>query len=153
MQQILCGSDQQKWVKRLSLQRSNFLCGVELIVKGHFNADGQIKGHTGDTNLCLGAARIPRFEPGIVRFWFYIFFQSIGLFTWNISCEKIVHEKIKPILKIFLTSLFTHLTYIPPENKVYQLIINWYYIAFPIKSGLRLMSLNFLWISYSGRIV
>ena len=39
VQKILCGSDQQKRVKKLSLQRRNFLCGVELIVKGHFNAD------------------------------------------------------------------------------------------------------------------
>ena len=44
IQQILCGSDQQKWVKRLSLQTRNFLCGVEHIVKGHFNDDGSSKG-------------------------------------------------------------------------------------------------------------
>ena len=35
----LCGSDQQNRVKKLTFQTRNFLCGVEHIVKGHFDAD------------------------------------------------------------------------------------------------------------------
>ena len=39
MQQILCGSDQQNWIKRLSLQKRIFLGAVEHIVKSRFTAD------------------------------------------------------------------------------------------------------------------
>ena len=43
MQQILCGSDQQKRVKRLSLQTHNFLRGVQHRVQGHLSTDGSVR--------------------------------------------------------------------------------------------------------------
>ena len=39
MQQILCGSDEQNWIKRLSLQKRNFLGGIEHRMRRHFGID------------------------------------------------------------------------------------------------------------------
>ena len=74
MQQILCGSDTQKLVKRLSLQTRNFTYGLEHIVKGHFNADGQIG-----------------------------FLIILKLFHFNI-CSQVIHhwKKIIPLTYSFL---------------------------------------------------